>query len=111
MSKFVCENESCERFGIIDEYTKESYILKDGKLVGEHSECPKCGKTRREINPNSDVPLSKKNIQYQKFNSSSKEEKTEALKKRSHEHYLKKIKPYKEDKLHETMKAFKDMNK
>lgn len=109
MSKFVCENEKCPKFGIIDEYFSNSYKMVNGQFQSNHAMCPSCKQIRKEFN--AEVPLSEKNIEISKYSSSSPEKKKEILKKRSHEHYEKEIKPFKENQLHEAVKSFKEASK
>ena len=109
--KFVCRNEQCERYGVEDEYFSNSYKVIGGKLVSNNAPCPCCGEIREEINPYKDIPLSEKNIEIGKYSSASPEDKREMLKKRSHDHFEKEIKPFKEHQLHETVKQFKDASK
>lgn len=109
--KFVCRNEQCERYGVEDEYFSNSYKVIDGHLVSNNAPCPCCGEIREEINPYKDVPLSEKNIEIGKYSSASPEDKREMLKKRSHDHFEKEIKPFKEHQLHETVKQFKETGK
>lgn len=109
--KFVCRNEQCERYGVEDEYFSNSYKVIGGKLVSNNAPCPCCGEIREEINPYKDIPLSEKNIEIGKYSSASSEDKREMLKKRSHDHFEKEIKPFKEHQLHETIKQFKETGK
>nr|DAI70574.1 MAG TPA: type-2 restriction enzyme [Caudoviricetes sp.] len=109
--KFVCRNEQCERYGVEDEYFSNSYKVIGGKLVSNNAPCPCCGEIREEINPYKDIPLSEKNIEIGKYSSASPEDKREMLKKRSHDHFEKEIKPFKEHQLHETVKQFKETGK
>lgn len=112
MSKFICMNKSCEKYGITSQdYYRNSYILIDGNLVSNNAPCPCCNKERKEYNEYDEVPLSEKNFSILKFNSCSKEDQRDILKKRSHDHYNKEIKPLKEHRLHETIKAFKETSK
>jgi hypothetical protein len=109
MSKFVCENKNCPKFGIEDEYPSNIYKLVNGKFQSNNAPCPFCTKVRTEIL--NSVPLSEKNIEIAKYSKSSAFEKKEILKKRSHEHFEKEIKPFKEHQLHETMQQFKNASK
>lgn len=109
--KFVCRNERCEKFGIEEEYLSNTYKVINGKLQSNNAPCPCCGEIREEINPNKDIPLSQKNIYIAKYSSASPEDKRAMLKKRSHDHYEKEIKPFKEHQLHETVKNFKEASK
>lgn len=104
--KFVCENPDCIKFGIEDEYFTNTYKSIDGKMVSNNAPCPKCGKIRREINENANIPISEKNISIAEYSSLSPEDKKTVLKKRSHEHYKKEIKPLKEHKIQEAVKQF-----
>lgn len=109
--KFVCRNEQCEKFGIEEEYLTNIHKVINGKLQSNNAPCPCCGEIREEINPYEDIPLSEKNIDIAKYSSASPQDKREMLKKRSHDHYEKEIKPFKEHQLHETVKQFKDASK
>lgn len=104
MAKFICRNDKCCKFGIVDEYFSNTYKMVNGKLISKNAICPKCGEIREEVDES--VPLSKKDIFVAKYSSLSPEDKKEVLKKRSHEHYEKEIKPYKEHQLHEVVKQF-----
>lgn len=108
MSKFICVNEECEKFGVIDERLNNTYKFIDNKLQSNNAPCPKCGKIREEFNENEEIPLSEKNIDIGKYSSVSKQEQKEILKKRSHEHYLKEVKPFKDHQLGEAIKNFKN---
>ncbi len=109
--KFVCRNEQCEKFGIEEEYLSNTYKVINGKLQSNNAPCPCCGEIREEINPYKDIPLSEKNIDIAKYSSASPQAQREMLKKRSHDHYEKEIKPFKEHQLHETVKNFKEASK
>jgi len=111
MVKFVCRNEECKRKGVEDEYYSNTYHMVNGHLQSNNAPCPCCGKVREEINPADDIPLSQKNIDIAKYGSASLEDKRAMLKKRSHDHYEKEIKPFKEHQLHEAVKRFKDASK
>ena len=108
MSKFICRNPECPKFGIEDEYTSNVYRMVDGHLVSNNAPCPSCGQIREENNPAEKIPLSAKNIDIGRYTMASPEERKEMLKRRSHEHYEKEIKPFKEHKLYEASKQFKD---
>lgn len=109
--KFICKNENCERYGIEDNYTTVRYKLVDGHLQADCAPCPCCGQIREEINPNRDIPLSEKNIGIGVYSSASPEQRREMLKKRSHDHFEKEIKPFKEYQLHETINKFKEASR
>ena len=106
MSKFICDNADCKKFGVEDEYPSNRYVLTNGKLVSTNAPCPSCGKMRREVNENEDIPITEKNISIAKFSSASKEQKVEMLKKRSHDHFDKNVKEEKEQKIYETVHNF-----
>lgn len=109
--KFVCRNKECVKFGVEMSYLRNTYRMVEGHLQSDNAPCPYCGKIRDEVNPDADVPLSEKNIDIARYSSASKEDKAEMLKKRSHEHFEKEIKPFKEHQLHETIKQFKEASK
>ena len=109
--KFVCRNERCEKFDIEEEYLSNTYKVINGKLQSNNAPCPCCGEIREEINPYRDIPLSEKNIDIAKYSSASPQAQREMLKKRSHDHYEKEIKPFKEHQLHETVNNFKEASK
>lgn len=105
--KFVCENPDCEKFGVVDEEFNNTYKMVDGHLLSDKAPCPVCGKIRKELANN--VPLSEKNIYIGSYTMASPEQRREILKKRSHEHYEKEIKPFKENQLHEAVSQFKSI--
>lgn len=109
--KFICRNTECPNCGKIDEYLVNIYKMINGQLVSNNAPCPCCGKIREEHNPNANVPLNEKNIEIGKYTMASSEGKKEMLKKRSHDHYEKEIKPFKEHQLHEAIKQFNDASK
>lgn len=104
MAKFICRNENCRKFGQVDEYFSNKYKLVDGKFVSNNAPCPCCGEIREEVDES--IPLSQKDIFVAKYSSLSPEDKREVLKKRSHDHYEKEIKPFKEHQLNEVVKQF-----
>lgn len=109
--KFVCKNKDCKKFGVEDYYASVTYKFINGELIADCAPCPCCGKIREEINENSNIPLSEKNIAMGMYTSASPEQRREMLKKRSHEHYEKEIKPYKEYKFNELVNNFKQASK
>lgn len=112
MSYYVCNNEKCENFGVREEITREVFKYISGKgLVGEHSVCPCCGEDREYINPNSDIPLDEKNVGFGMYSSASTEQKREMLKKRSHEHFNKKVKERKDYLMNKAMSEMKGLGK
>lgn len=111
MNKYICENPDCPNYGKEEAFVSETYRLVGDKLQGKNAPCPVCGVVRREINPNESIPISEKNIELAKYTMASSEGRREMLKKRSHEHYEKEVKPYKEHKLREAVSAFKEASK
>ena len=105
--KFDCENTDSEKFSMINEEYNNTYKMVDGRLLSDKAPCPVCGKIRKELANN--VPLSEKNIYIGSYTMASPEQKREILKKRSHEHYEKEIKPFKEHQLHEAVSQFKSI--
>lgn len=110
MAKFICRNKNCKKYGIEDEYLSLTYKMVNGNLQATVAPCPCCGMIREEINVN-EIPLSQKNISIGKYASANKEQKTEMLKKRSHEHFKKEIKPFKEHQLNEAVKSMREYKK
>lgn len=109
--KYVCENTDCSKYGVEEYYVSETFKYQDGRLVGSHAVCPSCGKERKEVNPNKDVPLSEKNIGVNLFQGMSTEQKREALRKRSHQHFNKEIKERKDGMLNQAMTEMKDLTR
>ena len=109
--KYVCENPECSEYGKEEYFSSESYFMKDGHLVGKNAPCPVCGQTRREINPNADISPAEKNVSLLKFQMASPEGKREMLKRRSHEHYEKEVRPIKEEKMRKAVESFKEASK
>jgi uncharacterized Zn finger protein (UPF0148 family) len=85
--------------------------MREGRLVGKGAACPVCGNLRREINPNENISPAEKNLTLAKYSMSSPEGRREILKKRSHDHFEKEIRPQKEEKLRQTIEAFKEASK
>lgn len=90
---FICKNEECAQFGKEQEFSKASYKMVEGHLQATNV-CPECRETMTEV-PNN-IPLSEKNFSIGEFEGMTKEQRQAMLKKRSHEHFEKKVKPYKE---------------
>ena len=111
MSKFICRNAECPNCGKIDEYFSNTYKMVDGHLVSNNAPCPKCGQIREEIVPGKDIPLSEKNIYLTTYTMAAPEERREMVKKRSHEHYEKELKPFNEHQINAAVKQFKDASK
>lgn len=103
MIKYICQNPECPNFQKEEELTREIFVFRDGHLVGKNRPCPKCGQLREEINPNASVPLSEKNLSIAQFSSMSVEQRREALKKRSQEHFKKEVKERKDGLLNQAM--------
>lgn len=108
---FVCRNKECKRWGVEDYYSSAVYTLINGKLVAVCAPCPCCGQEREEINLNESIAIADKNITMGMYSSASPEQRREMLKKRSHDHYEKEIKPRKEHQLHEMVEKFKNSSK
>lgn len=109
--EYVCNNPQCENFGKKENLSQEVYRYRDGRLVGEHAQCPKCGVEREEINPNKDIPLSEKSVNIGLFNGMSKEQRQEVLKKRSHEHFKRNVEERKEGLMNKAINEMRNMNK
>lgn len=110
MPSYKCINPECNHFGCVENYYNDRLKFVDGKFQSVNIICPSCGQVREEYKEG-DIPLSQKSITFAKYSSSSKEEKTKILKKRSHEHYKKEIEPFKQHQLQQTIKNFKDAGK
>lgn len=108
---FICRNKECKKYGVEDYYSSVTHKFVNGQLIAECAPCPCCGRLREEINTNREIPLSDKSIYIGRYSSKTTEEKREILKKRSHEHYEKEIKPYKEYKINELVNNFKQASK
>lgn len=104
--KFVCRNKNCSRYGQEEEYYRSVFVMVDGKLQSVNAPCPECGEIREEINEAQDIPIDEKSINFGKYSSASTEEKQRILKERSHRHFEKEIKPFKEHQINEAIKNF-----
>lgn len=109
--EYICNNPKCPNYGKKEQLSSETYKYRDGRLVGEHIQCPECGVEREEVNPNKDIPLSEKNIGIGLFAGMSKEQKQEVLKKRSHEHFKKNVEERKEGLMSRAINEMRNMNK
>lgn len=110
--KYVCNNPACSACGVEEYLSSETYAFKDGRLVGKNAACPVCGLERQEVkDPEANVSPAEKNISLMKFSMSSPDGRREILKRRSHEHYEKEIRPAKEEKIRKTVEAFKEASK
>lgn len=109
--KFICKNPNCSKFNVEYEYLKNTYKMIDGQWRSNNAVCPKCGQLREEVTLSEPISFSEKNIVIAKYSSASKEEKSKILKKRSHEHFKKEIKPFKEYKLQQAIHNFKNIKK
>jgi hypothetical protein len=109
MSKFVCENKDCPKFGIEEEYFSNTYKMVNGELQSNNAPCPRCGQIRKEINPNMDIPLRDKNIEIAKYSSASPEQKREMLKQRSHEDYEKHVKERKDGLMNQAISEMRNI--
>ena len=112
MSYYECENKECTCYGVKDAVTRETfkYVAGEG-LVGEHRNCPVCGKPRKYVNPDADIPLSEKNVSIGRYSSASAEQKQEMLKKRSHKHFEKNIKERKDYLMNKAIGEMKSLGK
>lgn len=106
--KFVCVNKDCEKYGIEEVFTSTSYKMVGGRLVSRDAPCPVCGEERKEVDERA---LDLSSIQVGKYSSASKEERVNMLKKRSHDHFEKHIKPEKEYRNAELIRQFKEASK
>ncbi len=109
--KYICENPDCPECGKEEYMCSETYSFRGNRLVGKHADCPVCGRERKEVNPNANIKLSEKNVGILKFSTASAEGKREMLKRRSHDHYEKEIRPIKEEKLRKAVESFKEASK
>lgn len=108
MSTFICKNNGCKLYNQPEEILTNNYKMIDGKLVSDRAQCPCCGAIREEHSSGEDIPLSEKNISIGEYSSLSKEGRTAMLKKRSHEHYNKKIKGKKQAMINEAVRKFNE---
>jgi len=106
--KYVCKNPDCKKYNIEEFLITETFRYRDGKLVGEHVVCPICGKEREEVNPGANIPLSEKNVSVGMYSSMSMEERREALKKRSKDHFNKEIKERKDSMQNQVQKEWRE---
>lgn len=109
--EYICNNPKCPNYRKKEYFSSETYKYRDGRLVGEHIQCPECGAEREEVNPNKDIPLSEKNIGIGLFAGMSKEQKQEVLKKRSHEHFKRNVEERKEELMSRAINEMRNMNK
>ena len=104
--KFICRNSQCHDCGVVYDYPKNTYKMVNGRLLSNNAICPKCGHIRDEVN-DGDVDL--KSLSVGKYSSASLDDKRDMLKKRSHDHFNKEIKEYKDHQLNEAMGQFKKL--
>lgn len=109
--KYVCENPNCEKYGVEEYLSSETYRYRDGRMVGEHAPCPVCGRERKEINPNADIPLSEKTVGMNFFDGKNVDERREILRKRTHEHFVKEVKERKEYMINKAKSEFQDLHR
>jgi hypothetical protein len=107
--EYICLNKECVDFNKKEYLSSESFFFCKGRLIGKHSQCSKCGFERMKINDNESIPLSRKNVQMNMFDSMSADEKREKLKQRAHNHFNKEVKERKNDLLGRAMKEMKDL--
>jgi len=109
--KYVCRNPECSECGKEEYLSSERFFMRNGNYVGENAPCPVCGQIREEINPNTQISPAEKNISLMKFQMASSEGKREILKRRSHEHYEKEVRPVKEEKMRKAVESFQEASK
>jgi len=97
----------CKDCNKIKELTKVRFVFINNKFVAD-VKC-ECGKYMKDISEQ--IPLSEKSFSIATFQSLSNEDKQNMLKKRSHEHYEKKIKPEKDYKHNLIVKQVKNVIK
>lgn len=106
--RMLCRNKDCERYGQADYYPSTTYRYRDGRLVSDDAACPVCGREREELNDNEDIPLSEKTVDIGRYTNASPEQRREILKRRSHEHFLREVRPRKEHMLEEARRAMQE---
>lgn len=109
--EYICENPNCSEYKKTEFFSSERYIFRNGEFVGEHAICPCCRKERECVDDNAKIPLSEKHTGIMLFNSKSKDEKREILRKRSHEHFQKEIKERKDGLMNKAMSEMKNLGK
>lgn len=109
--KYICRNSECSEYEKEEEFSSERFNFRNGRLVGEHSECPVCGKERECIYEKAQVPLSEKSVGIAHFNNKSKNEQREILRKRSHDHFKKEVQERKDHLMHKAMKEMRNLGK
>lgn len=109
--KYVCNNPECEKYGVEEYLSSETYRYSGGRMVGEHALCPSCGKERKEINPNTEIPLSQKTIGMNFFDGKNIEERREILRKRTHEHFNREIREKKESMISKAKSEFQELHR
>lgn len=102
-----CTNTKCAHFDKVDhEYSITISYSKNGEKFCAQQVCPYCGQMREDVTEV--IPPAKKNIQMGRYTSMSKDQKTDVLKKRSHEHYNKELKEQSEFKMQSAMKEMRE---
>lgn len=97
--KYVCENKDCNNFGNEVSFTSISYVMRNGKLVPKETlTCPVCGQVLSEVKVVESGPI---NVQFNRFNSLSPQDKKAWIMKRNEqvkkkdaelkEHYTNKV--------------------
>jgi len=109
--KFQCINSECEDYLKVDDYFNNTLKLIEGKLVSNNAPCPKCNKLRDDVTGNDKIPISEKNISMGEYSSMNPQQQKEVLKKRSHEHFKKEIKPFKEHQMNAAMSEMRNLSK
>lgn len=89
--EIACCNSECENYEKKILIVSVVYKFENGKLIPKCDiTCPVCKQQMKEVE--NQISLKDKNIMINEFGSLSKEGKIESLKKRSHNHFEKKIK-------------------
>lgn len=109
--KYVCNNPECEKYGVEEYLSSETYRYSGGRMVGEHALCPSCGKERKEINPNTEIPLSQKTIGMNFFDGKNIEERRDILRQRTHAHFNREIKEKKEYMINKAKSEFQELHR
>lgn len=109
--QYICHNAACSECGKPDSVGEETFVLRGSRIVGKHAACPVCGQEREFVTASQEIPLSQKNFHIGQYTNASPEERRAMLKKRSHEHYEKEVRPVKEEKVRKAVEAFREAGK
>lgn len=102
---YKCLDPNCPLFDKVESIYKVVTVYKASGPVTEAAKCPSCGVERHCLEH--DIPLSEKDIRILKMPSMTKEQKTEMLKKRSHNDYKKNIEERKDGLMGRAMNEMK----